>query len=406
MTNSSVLASRSDPTADLTAASVAPDAAQIPLALYVHFPWCVRKCPYCDFNSHALRGTLDEEAYLGALLADLEQDAPLAGSRPIGSVFIGGGTPSLASGSFVGRLLDAVDRRLGLAAGAEITLEANPGTAEAGRFRHYRTAGVNRLSLGIQSLDDRHLAALGRIHGRSEALAAVDLARRAGFENLNLDLMHGLPDQTVGEALADLEGALALAPEHVSWYQLTIEPNTAFAAARPPVPDEDRVGEIQDEGLARLAAAGYEHYEVSAHARPDFRCRHNLNYWEFGDYLGIGAGAHAKLTGPAGTIRRRWKVRHPTVYLAGAGTAAGVGGESVLGPDDLPIEFALNALRLAGGVPSALYPQRTGLPAETLAPGRARARALGLLDPDPERFAPTPLGRRFLNRLIGLFAAD
>jgi oxygen-independent coproporphyrinogen-3 oxidase len=380
-----------------------PDASRIPLALYVHVLWCVRKCPYCDFNSHALREPLDEEAYLGALLADLERDAHLAGGRPVDSVFIGGGTPSLVSGAFVGRLLESVDRRLGLAAGAEITLEANPGAAEAGRFRDYRTAGVNRLSLGVQSLDDRHLAALGRIHGRAEALAAVDLARAAGFANLNLDLMHGLPGQTVGEALAELAGVLALGPEHVSWYQLTIEPNTAFAAAPPAVPDEDQVAEMEESGFSMLAAAGYEHYEVSAHARPGFRCRHNLTYWEFGDYLGIGAGAHGKLTLDDGRIERRWKVRHPADYLAGSGSDRAVAGTAVLGPADLPIEFALNALRLTDGVPAALYAARTGLPITTLAARRDRAVALGLLDPDPERLAPTDLGRRFLNRLIGLF---
>jgi oxygen-independent coproporphyrinogen-3 oxidase len=380
-----------------------PDATRIPLALYVHVPWCVRKCPYCDFNSHALRGPLDEEAYLGALVADLEREAPLPGGRGVGSVFIGGGTPSLVSGAFVGRLLESVDRRLGLAAGAEITLEANPGTAEAGRFRDYRAAGVNRLSLGVQSLDDRHLAALGRIHGRAEALAAVDLARAAGFANLNLDLMHGLPGQTVREALADLAGVLALGPEHLSWYQLTIEPNTAFAAAPPAVPDEDQVAEMEESGFSMLAASGYEHYEVSAHAQPGFRCRHNLTYWEFGDYLGIGAGAHGKLTLEDGRIERRWKVRHPADYLAASGSDRAVAGTAVLGPADLPIEFALNALRLTDGVPAALYPARTGLPTATLAARRDRAVALGLLDPDPERFAPTDLGRRFLNRLIGLF---
>jgi putative oxygen-independent coproporphyrinogen III oxidase len=379
------------------------DPSRIPLALYVHAPWCVRKCPYCDFNSHALRGPLDEDAYLPAVLADLQREAPLAGGRAAASVFIGGGTPSLLSGAFVGRLLDAAARLIGLAPDAEITLEANPGTADAGRFRDYRAAGVNRLSLGIQSLDDRHLAALGRIHGRAEALAAVDLARAAGFANLNLDLMHALPGQTAGEAMADLAGVLALGPEHVSWYQLTIEPNTAFAAAPPAVPHEDRVAEIQEEGLARLAAAGLEHYEVSAHARPGFRCRHNLNYWEFGDYLGIGAGAHGKLTLAQGRIERRWKARHPVDYLARARSDGAVAGSAVLGPADLPVEFALNALRLTGGVPAALYSERTGLPVATLAAGRERALALGLLEPDPERLAPTDLGRRFLNRLIGLF---
>ena len=388
---------------DLAARPLAK-ASQVPLALYVHVPWCVRKCPYCDFNSHALRGPLDEDAYLGALVADLARDAPLAGGRPVVSVFIGGGTPSLVSGAFVGRLLEAADRELGLAADAEVTLEANPGTVDAARFRDYRAAGVNRLSLGVQSLDDRHLAALGRIHGRADGLAAVELARRAGFDNLNLDLMHGLPGQTIPQALAELEGVLALGPEHLSWYQLTIEPNTAFAASPPPVPDEDLVGEIQDEGLARLAAAGFEHYEVSAHARPGLRCRHNLNYWEFGDYLGIGAGAHGKLTLGDGRIQRCWKVRRPADYLAQAGSDGGIAGTATLGRADLPIEFALNALRLTAGVPLALYPQRTGLPVATLAAGRARARVLDLLDPDPERFAPSPLGRRFLNRLVGLFA--
>jgi oxygen-independent coproporphyrinogen-3 oxidase len=382
-----------------------PDASRIPLALYVHLPWCVRKCPYCDFNSHALRGPLDEEAYLAALLADLRREAPLAGGRPAATAFIGGGTPSLVSGAFVGRLLDAVDRHLGLAAGAEITLEANPGTADATRFRDYRAAGVDRLSLGIQSLDDRHLAALGRIHGRAEALGAVELARAAGFANLNLDLMHGLPGQTVPEAMADLEGVLGLRPDHVSWYQLTIEPNTAFAAAPPAVPDEDEVAQMQEEGLSRLAEAGFEHYEVSAHAQPGRRCRHNLNYWEFGDYLGIGAGAHGKLTLADGRIERRWKLRHPSDYLARARRDGAVAGTAVLGPADLPVEFALNALRLTDGVPADLYTARTGLPVETLAAGRARALALGLLEPDRERLAPTDLGRRFLNRLVGLFGA-
>jgi oxygen-independent coproporphyrinogen-3 oxidase len=379
------------------------DASRIPLALYVHVPWCVRKCPYCDFNSHALRGPLDEAAYLTALLADLERDGPLASGRAVATVFIGGGTPSLVGGAFVGDLLEAVDRRLGLTSGAEITLEANPGTVDAARFRDYRAAGVTRLSLGVQSLDDRHLAALGRIHGRAEALAAVEAARAAGFDNLNLDLMHGLPDQTVGDALADLGTALARGPEHLSWYQLTLEPNTAFAAAPPVLPDEDRVAAIQDEGLALLADAGFEHYEVSAHSRPGRRCRHNLNYWQFGDYLGIGAGAHGKLTLADGRIQRRWKVRHPADYLARSQADGALAGTVILGPADLPVEFALNALRLADGVPTALYPERTGLPIGTLATGRDRALALGLLDPDPVRFAPTDLGWRFLNRLIGLF---
>ena len=364
----------------------------------------MRKCPYCDFNSHPLRGPLDEERYLAALLADLAADAPLAGGRQVESVFIGGGTPSLVGGAFVGRLLDAVAREAGLAAGAEITLEANPGTAEAARFRDYRAAGVNRLSIGIQSFADRHLAALGRIHGRAEALAAVNLARQAGFDNLNLDLMHGLPGQTVAEALGDLETALALTPDHLSWYQLTIEPNTAFGANPPSLPDDDLGWEIEEAGLARLSAAGLAHYEVSAHARPGLRCRHNLNYWEFGDYLGIGAGAHGKLTFATGVVERRWKARHPGDYLGRDGDR--VAGTRRLDADDLRLEFALNALRLADGVPLDLYTARTGLPAAALASSLDRARDLGLLEAEPDRLVPTPLGRRFLNRLIGLFATD
>jgi oxygen-independent coproporphyrinogen-3 oxidase len=380
-----------------------PAPARLPLSLYAHFPWCLRKCPYCDFNSHALRGPLDEAAYLRALRADLAQDLPMASGRRIGSVFLGGGTPSLASARFVGDLLAAVDRLAGLEAGAEITLEANPGAADTARFAGYRAAGVNRLSIGVQSFDDRALAALGRVHGRREAVAAAEAARAAGFDNLNLDLMYALPGQDGRGALADLEAAIALAPEHLSWYQLTIEPNTAFARAPPPLPDEEVAAEIQDAGLARLAEAGYARYEVSAFARPGRRCRHNLNYWAFGDYLGIGAGAHSKLSLADGRILRRHKPRHPAAYLADAGSAGGIAGEQALGPDDLDVEFAMNALRLVDGVPLSLYAERTGLDPARLAASIARAGALGLLAADPDRLAPTPLGLQFLNRLIGLF---
>ena len=382
-----------------------PAPSRLPLSLYVHFPWCLRKCPYCDFNSHALRGPADEAAYLRALQADLAQDLPLASERRISSVFLGGGTPSLASPGFVGDLLEAVDQLAGLEVGAEITLEANPGAADAARFTGYRAAGVNRLSIGVQSFDDHALAALGRVHGGREAVAAAEAARAAGFDNLNLDLMYALQGQDVRGALADLEAALALAPEHLSWYQLTIEPNTAFAVAPPHLPDEDAAAEIQDAGIARLAEAGYARYEVSAYARPGRRCRHNLNYWEFGDYLGIGAGAHGKLTLPDGRVLRRHKPRHPAAYLAEAGSAAGIAGEQALGPDDLDVEFAMNALRLADGVPLALYAERTGLDLRRLAAPIARALALGLLAADPDRLAPTPLGLQFLNRLVGLFGS-
>jgi oxygen-independent coproporphyrinogen-3 oxidase len=383
-----------------------PAPTRLPLSLYAHFPWCLRKCPYCDFNSHALRGPADEVAYLRALRADLAQDLPLASGRRIGSVFLGGGTPSLASPRFVGDLLAAVDRLAGLEAGAEITLEANPGAADAARFAGYRAAGVNRLSIGVQSFDDRVLAALGRVHGGREAVAAAEAARAAGFDNLNLDLMYALPGQGVCGALADLEAAIALAPEHLSWYQLTIEPNTAFASAPPHVPDEDAAAEIQDAGLARLADAGFARYEVSAFARPGRCSRHNLNYWEFGDYLGIGAGAHGKLSLADGGVLRRHKPRHPAAYLAAAGTAAGIAGEQRLGPADLEVEFAMNALRLVDGVPRGLFADRTGLDPGRLAAPLARARALGLLDCCPDRLRATPLGLQFLNRLIGLFGCS
>jgi oxygen-independent coproporphyrinogen-3 oxidase len=383
-----------------------PDPRDIPLALYVHVPWCARKCPYCDFNSHAVRDPPDEEAYLGALLADLDQDLPLVAGRPIESVFIGGGTPSLLGGRFVGHLLEAVDRRLAIRAGAEVTLEANPGVADAARFTAYRVAGVNRLSIGIQSFDDARLATLGRIHDGRDARTAVDAARAAGFDNLNLDLMFALPGQTVRGALQDLESAIALDPPHLSWYQLTLEPNTAFAAAPPLLPAEDTTADIQEEGLQRLAAAGYSHYEVSAHARPEHPCRHNLNYWQFGDYLGIGAGAHGKLTLHDGTVERHWKPRHPADYLAGAGTARGVAGSGALEAADLRFEFALNVLRLREGVPLELLPARTGLDPAAVAAPVAEARRLGLLERPDERLVATALGWRFLNRLVMLFGPD
>jgi oxygen-independent coproporphyrinogen-3 oxidase len=380
-----------------------PDPREIPLTLYVHVPWCVRKCPYCDFNSHAVREPPDEAAYLAALLADLDQDLPLVPLRPLVSVFIGGGTPSLLGGRFVGRLLGAVDRRLGIGEGTEVTLEANPGAADAARFAAYRAAGVNRLSIGVQSFDDASLAALGRIHGGREAMAAVEAARHAGLENLNLDLMFALPGQTVAGALADLRTAVALGPPHLSWYQLTLEPNTAFAAAPPPLPSEDVAGEIQEQGLQLLAAAGYSHYEVSAHALPGRECLHNLNYWQFGDYLGIGAGAHGKLTLEDGTVQRRWKPRHPSDYLASAGTERGIAGRSVLDSADLRFELALNALRLREGVPLGLIRARTGLEVEALAGPVDEALQWGLLEPSAERLVASPLGWRFLNRLITLF---
>ena len=376
----------------------------IPLSLYVHIPWCVRKCPYCDFNSHEQKGELPEQAYVDALLEDLQTDIESAHGRPVQTVFFGGGTPSLFSPEAIGRILEQADRLLPFAGDVEITLEANPGTIEAKRFAGYRAAGVNRLSMGIQSLDDRKLAALGRIHGRAEALAAVREARKAGFDNFNLDLMYALPGQTVEEAETDLGELLALQPAHVSWYQLTLEPNTLFYRRPPQLPDEDSAGDIMDMGLEMLAARGYQQYEISAHAQAAQECRHNLNYWEFGDYLGIGAGAHAKLTQTDGRILRATRQRLPQRYLAvGSGRTSST---RELSPEELPVEFMLNVLRLNEGVPVDLFERRTGLRLTEIEPLLRSARERGLLDPSPGRLKPSALGRRFLNELLGIFEPD
>ena len=373
-----------------------------PLSLYVHFPWCVRKCPYCDFNSHALRGEIPETQYIDALLADLEADLPRVWGRPVRSIFLGGGTPSLFSPEAIERLLAGIRARVVLLPEAEVTLEANPGTVETDRFRGYRAAGVNRLSIGIQSFQPEQLQRLGRIHGRDEALGAAQAARAAGFDNFNLDLMFGLPQQTLDEALADLRTALALNPAHLSVYQLTLEPNTLFHAQPPALPDDDVIAAMQDALQTELADAGFAQYEVSAYARAGRRCRHNLNYWQFGDYLGIGAGAHAKITHAEG-ITRLWKVKQPRDYLEKTGTPAVLGGEQQLGKDDAVFEFMLNALRLTEGVPTILFGERTGLDSACLQKPLTQAVTRGLLEPDLDHIRPTPLGRRFLNDLIALF---
>jgi len=379
----------------------------IPLALYVHIPWCVRKCPYCDFNSHEARGLIPEAAYVGALLADLEQDLPRVWGRRIESVFIGGGTPSLFSAEALDRLLAGLRARLPLRPDTEITLEANPGAVERGKFAEFREAGVNRLSIGVQSFDDEQLQRLGRIHDRRAAFAAAEAAQAAGLDNFNLDLMFGLPGQTVARALADIASAVALQPAHLSYYQLTIEPNTAFHQSPPTLPDDETTDLIQQRAQAELARCGYQQYEVSAYARQNRCCRHNLNYWEFGDYLGIGAGAHGKRTDPAtGTIHRLWKLRHPRDYLASAGTPAGIGGDEPIRPVDLPVEFLMNALRLVEGVPAALFEERTGLPLTVLEPGLGQARERGLMTADAERLQPTELGLRFLNDLLPMFMPE
>ncbi|WP_278443548.1 radical SAM family heme chaperone HemW [Pseudomonas oryzihabitans] len=375
-----------------------------PLALYVHIPWCVRKCPYCDFNSHAAGPTLPEAEYVDALLADLDRDLVHVHGRPLTSIFFGGGTPSLFSAEALGRLLDGVARRLSFAPDIEITLEANPGTFEQAKFVAYRGLGINRLSIGIQSFQDAKLKALGRIHGRDEAIRAADRARAAGFDNFNLDLMHGLPEQSVADALGDLEQAIALAPTHLSWYQLTMEPNTVFWSQPPELPEDDTLWDIQEAGQARLAVAGYGQYETSAYAQPGRQARHNLNYWGFGDFLGIGAGAHAKLSAPDGTLLRTWKTRLPKDYLDPA--KAFQAGAKPLAPADLPFDFMMNALRLVDGVPAAWYPQRTGQSLDSLAPALAAARRAGLLAEDEERLRPTARGQLFLNDLLQSFLPD
>ena len=380
-----------------------PDPRPIPLGVYVHVPFCLRKCPYCDFNSHQRRGELPEADYLAAIRGELARRAPLAGGRPARSVFFGGGTPSLLSPAFFATVLEELDRTLGLAADCEVSLEANPGASEAERFGGFRAAGINRLSIGIQSLDDDTLARIGRVHDAAEARRAVAAAREAGFANLNLDLMFGLPGQSPGDAAADLDALLALDPEHVALYQLTLEPGTAFGG-RPPagLPDPDTLADTEDGLRERLAAAGFAHYEVSNHARPGFQCRHNRNYWEFGDYLGLGAGAHGKVTTPEG-IRRTRNVSGPDGYMRRAATGDPTTEEGLLGPEEVRAELALNALRLHEGVSMDLARERTGLSAEDLGAPRARAEALGLLHADPRALSPTETGRAFLNDLTALF---
>lgn len=374
-----------------------------PLALYVHLPWCLRKCPYCDFNSHEQRGELPERGYVAALLQDLEGQLPRVWGRRLESVFVGGGTPSLFSPESIDELLSGLRALLPWRPDLEVTLEANPGTAERGHFRGYREAGVNRLSLGIQSFDPVLLERLGRIHDGAEARAAIEQAQRAGFERMNLDLMFGLPGQSVQQGLDDLRTAVDFAPGHISWYQLTLEPNTLFAARPPRLPPEDGIDELFERGQALLRRSGYNRYEVSAYALAGSECRHNRNYWEFGDYLGIGAGAHGKLTDPAtGTVTRLLKPRQPEAYLRDPRA----GSSRPVRPRSLPFEFMLNALRLTAGVPASLFAERTGLAPDTIDMSLGHARERGLLDPDPAVLRPTEHGLRFLNDLLEMFLED
>ena len=372
-----------------------------PLGLYVHIPWCIRKCPYCDFNSHAVSDTVDETAYINALLADLKDESETLDRRVINSIFIGGGTPSLFSAQAIDQLLEGVEKLLPFASDIEITLEANPGAADAQRFAGYRAAGVNRLSLGIQSLQDSQLKALGRIHDSASALDAVDAIRQAGFDNVNLDVMDGLPQQRLQEAMQDLHAVIALNPPHLSWYQLTLEPNTLFYQQPPPVPEDDALADMMDAGLALLSEAGYQQYEISAHSQPDQQCRHNLNYWQFGDYVGIGAGAHGKLTLPDGRIIRRSKQRQPQRYLDTTG-AQRIRQQREVSQEELPLEFMLNAMRLQAGVPVEWFAQATGLDIQTIKKPLQQAVAQGLLEWD-EYLRPTQRGRLFLNDLLALF---
>jgi oxygen-independent coproporphyrinogen-3 oxidase len=376
-----------------------------PLALYVHLPWCVRKCPYCDFNSHEGRGALPFAGYVDALIADLDQDLPLVWGRTITSVFFGGGTPSLFPPAAIDRFLQAASARLRFAPGLEITLETNPGTAEHGRFEHYLAAGVNRLSFGVQSFDDGCLQRLGRIHDSAQAEHAIRLAQDAGYSNVNIDLMYALPGQTLAMAEHDIARALALQPTHLSHYQLTLEPNTVFAAKPPAgIPDEDSAWDIQEHCQRLIADAGFGHYEVSAYAKPDAQCAHNRNYWLFGDYLGIGAGAHGKLTLPAQDgILRRWKLKHPAAYMAHATSDARIGGDEWLDASRRPFDFMLNALRLTEGFALSMFEARTGLPRSAIANELRKAQDAGWLAIDGDRVCPTELGQRFGNDVIGLF---
>ena len=372
-----------------------------PLALYVHVPWCVRKCPYCDFNSHERDGELPEVEYVDALVADLEGLLPSIWGRRVSSVFVGGGTPSLFSVAAIERLLSEIRARVVLEPDAEVTLEANPGTAEAGRFRGYRAAGVNRLSIGVQSFDDVMLQRLGRIHDGSEARRAVEMAR-ASFDNVNLDLMYGLPGQTPAMVLADAAEALRWETPHLSAYQLTIEPNTAFFSRPPQLPEHDVCADMQSAVEETFAAAGFEHYETSAFARTGRRCRHNLNYWQFGDYLGIGAGAHGKISFPD-RITRHARIKQPRDYMAAARSGRSLAEERRLGVKDLPFEFMLNALRLIDGFALELYTARTGLPILEVESALADAEKKRLIERSATHVRPTERGRLFLNTLVELF---
>jgi putative oxygen-independent coproporphyrinogen III oxidase len=376
-----------------------------PLSLYIHLPWCVKKCPYCDFNSHEFRsGALAETEYVDALLRDIEFELPRITDRQITSVFIGGGTPSLFSAEALERLLSAMRSQLNIRAGIEMTLEANPGTAEAGRFQAYHEIGINRLSIGVQSFDDEKLSKLGRIHNANEALQAIQMAREAGFENINIDLMFALPGQGIDEAMQDLQRACSQPVTHISWYQLTIEPNTVFYKQRPVLPVDDAIWEMQTQGQGLLADKDYGQYEISAYAMPGRQCQHNLNYWQFGDYLGIGAGAHGKLSDKdLNQIRRFARHRLPDRYMQKAGSSEAIVEERELQQDDIILEFMMNAFRLREGFSHSLFSTHTGLSIEEIRPLLDRVGAHDFILQDKEHIKATKKGRDYLNELLQIF---
>ncbi len=378
-----------------------------PLSLYIHYPWCLRRCPYCDFNTHALKEHHSQKEYLQALIDDLTLDLPSVWGRPIESIFFGGGTPSLICPDLLANFISQLRALLNLKADIEITLEVNPGTTGQQRFQIFREAGINRLSIGIQSFDNAKLGALGRIHTAAEAVGAVEMAQQAGFDSINLDLMFGLPGQSAVEAARDLTQAIELEPHHLSYYQLTIEPNTTFAHAPPICPVDDQLWRLQQQGIAQLAKGGFERYEISAYAQEGARCRHNINYWNFGDYLGIGAGAHAKITlAQPRAVERRWKLRRPENYISSAKSEERISGQRLLSRSDLTLEFMLNALRQPQGFDETLFELHTGLPIGTIAEPLSEAVESGMIRCEGGRIAPTVRGIDYLNDLLLLFTGD
>lgn len=373
----------------------------LPLSLYIHMPWCIKKCPYCDFNSHKLNGSIPETDYINALVEDLKKDIFSFGAKSISSIFIGGGTPSLFTPEAYELLFNQLKKYLHFVPDIEITLEANPGTFEAGRYKAYRELGINRLSLGVQSFNPNHLKALGRIHDEKQAFHAIEEARKAGFKRINLDIMHGLPNQTIEEGLADLTQAIAFAPEHISWYQLTIEPNTVFYKQQPTLPSDDVLCDIEQKGFFLLEQAGFQRYEISAFCQPGEASRHNLNYWHFGDYIGIGAGAHGKLTTADGVVLRTQKMRQPKDYLDPHKTF--LASLIEVSPEELVFEFMLNTTRLEHPIPLELFKQTTGLELEWLLPGLEEAQKQQLVELKDNCWQITAFGRRFTNNLQSIF---